>query len=116
MEFMDSYSLWRQLVRPPQGVDEETRDLRMDLLVSDEFLLSVTNLVDYGIYDPPKVDVLSYLDGLLLRAEKMIAVGSPEVRESARNLRAYAALSRLMYRQYLDVGPSDDVPEEPRDE
>ncbi|WP_435610721.1 hypothetical protein [Streptomyces sp. C10-9-1] len=116
MEFMDSYSLWRQLVRPPQGVDEQTRDLRMDLLVSDEFLLSVTNLVDYGTFDPPKVDVFSYLDGLLLRAERMIAEGSPEVRVSARNLHAYAALSRLMYRQYLDVGSSDDASEKPRNE
>ncbi|MFD7613497.1 hypothetical protein [Streptomyces sp. NPDC059828] len=101
---MDSYSLWTQLMRPPKGVDEETRDLRTDLLVSDEYLLSVTNLVDYGIFDPPKVDVFSYLDKLLLRAERMIAEGSAEVRGSARHLHAYAALSRQVYQQYLEVG------------
>ncbi|WP_327686237.1 hypothetical protein [Streptomyces sp. NBC_00467] len=104
MEFMDSYSVWKQLMLPPKGVDEETRDLRTDLLVSDEYLLSVTNLVDYGTFDPPKVDVFSYLDKLLRCAERMILEGSPEVRESARNLHAYAALSRQLYQQYLEVG------------
>lgn len=104
MEFMDSYCLWMQLVRPSKGVDEETRDLRIDLLVSDEYLLSVTNLVDYGTFDPPVVDVVSYLDRMLLRASKLIEMGSPEVQESARNLHAYAALSRQLYQQYLEVG------------
>ncbi|MGJ6970130.1 hypothetical protein ACSDR0_50600 [Streptosporangium sp. G11] len=104
MEFMDSYSLWKQLMLPPNGVDEETRDLCTDLLVSDEYLLSVANLVEYGTFDPPKVDVFSYLDKIMFRAERMIADGSPEVRESACNLHAYAALSRQLYQQYLDVG------------
>ncbi|MGA5423790.1 hypothetical protein [Streptomyces lavendulocolor] len=104
MEFLDSYSLWRQLVRPPKGVDEATRELRTDLLVSDEYLLSVANLVEYGTFAPPKVDVFAYLDELLLRAERLMSEGDPEVRESARGLHAYAALSRQVYEQYLDAG------------
>ncbi|GAA5056167.1 hypothetical protein GCM10023259_038750 [Thermocatellispora tengchongensis] len=95
-------------MRPPRGVDGETVDLRTDLLVSDEYLLSVTNLVEYGIFSPPVVDVLSYLDKLMLRAEGMIAKGSPGVQESARNLRAYAALSRQLYQQYLEVGSREE--------
>ncbi|MER6780097.1 MULTISPECIES: hypothetical protein [unclassified Streptomyces] len=104
MEFEDSYSLWTQLMRPPKGVDEETRDLRTDLLVSDEYLLSVSNLVDYGTFDPPKVDVFSHLDEIMVRTVRIIAEGSPEVRKSARNLHAYASLSRQLYQQYLDAG------------
>ncbi|MEO3797384.1 hypothetical protein ABGB14_44900 [Nonomuraea sp. B10E15] len=104
---MDSYSLWKQLMRPPKGVDEETIDLRTDLLVSDEYLLSVANLVDHGTFAPPMVDVLSYLDKIMLHAERMIATGGREVRESARNLHAYAALSRQLYQQYLEVGSQE---------
>ncbi|MFJ6995378.1 hypothetical protein [Streptomyces sp. NPDC003090] len=104
MDFLDSYSVWRQLVRPPKGVDEETRDLRTDLLVSDEYLMSAANLVEHGVFDPPKTDVFAFLDDILLRADRLIAGGGPEVRESARALHAYAALSRQVYEQYLEAG------------
>ncbi|MFI6485311.1 hypothetical protein ACIBH1_45890 [Nonomuraea sp. NPDC050663] len=107
MNFMDSYCVWRQLMRPPAGVDEETLDISTDLLVSDEYLLSVANLVEFGIFDPPKVDVISFLDEILVRATVLIAEGDSEVGQAARNLHAYAALSRQLYRQYLEHPASE---------
>lgn len=104
MEFTDSYYIWKQLLVPAKAVDEGTGDLRSDLLVSDEYLLSISNLVEHGTFSPPVVDVLGYLDKMMLRAKKMMAEGNPEVQESARGLHAYAALSRQLYVQYLEVG------------
>jgi hypothetical protein len=75
MEFMDSYYIWKQLRVPVRGVDEETGDLGSDLLVSDGYLLSISNLVEHGTFSPPVVDVLGYLDKMMLRAKKMMAEG-----------------------------------------
>lgn len=104
LSFMDSYTLWRHLPFPPSGSGEDLILTHSDLAGADEYMTTVIRYVDRGIFKPAPVDVLTLLQEVMHRIDRIGDVASEGDRAAARSQHAYAALLGLLYQQFLEVG------------
>jgi hypothetical protein len=105
LEFMDAYTLWRELPFPRSGSSKELILTHSDLAEIDEYVTTVIRYVERGIFKPAPVDVLSMLQDLMRRIDRLGDSVSGVDQVVARSQHAYAALLDLVYRQFLHAGP-----------
>ncbi|WP_371655247.1 MULTISPECIES: hypothetical protein [unclassified Streptomyces] len=103
---MDAYTLWRNLPFPRSGASKDLILTHSDLAEADEYVTTVIRYVERGIFKPAPVDVLSMLQALMHRIDRLGGVASGGDEAVARSQHAYAALLDLIYRQFLEVGHS----------
>ncbi|MGW4518600.1 hypothetical protein ACWEO4_43405 [Streptomyces sp. NPDC004393] len=101
LTFMDSYTLWRRMPFPSGGPTEDLKMTYADLAEVDEYVTTVIRFVERGIFKPSPADVLSILDELMERIDRLCEESSGKDLEVARAQHAYAALMALVYRQFL---------------
>ncbi|MFH8775987.1 hypothetical protein [Streptomyces sp. NPDC017958] len=106
LDFMDAYTLWRNLPFPRSGSNEELILAHSDLAEVDEYVTTVIRFVERGIFKPAPVDVLATLQELMQRIDRLDETASYSDRPVARSQHAYAALLDLLYRKFLEVGHS----------
>ncbi|SDL81368.1 hypothetical protein SAMN05444921_101468 [Streptomyces wuyuanensis] len=104
LAFMDSYTLWRRTPFPSGGSTPELKMTYADLAEADEYVTTVIRFVEQGIFRPSPADVLSYLDELTERIDRLRGSSAGKDLEVARAQHAYAALLALVYRQFLEAG------------
>ncbi|MFK4149866.1 hypothetical protein [Streptomyces sp. NPDC004065] len=103
---MDAYALWRNLPFPRSGSSRELILAHSDLAEADEYVTTVIRFVERGIFKPAPVDVLAMLQELMQRIDRLGETVSSPDQAVARSQHAYAALLDLVYRQFLELGPS----------
>ncbi|MEV6609817.1 hypothetical protein [Kutzneria sp. NPDC051319] len=96
--------LWRAAPVPRSGPLAESIDIRSDLMVADNYVTTVIQFVEHGVFSPAVPDVLGFLEKIMQRIDKLIAEGDLETREIARYQHAYAAVMHLIYSQFLELG------------
>ncbi|MEU2879999.1 hypothetical protein [Streptomyces sp. NPDC007070] len=104
LDFMDAYTLWRNLPFPRSGAGEELILAHSDLAEVDEYVTTVIRFVERGIFKPAPVDVLAMLQELMQRIDRLTETASSSDRPVALSQHAYAALLDLLYRQFLETG------------
>ena len=104
LRFMDAYMLWRAAPVPRSGPLAESIDIRSDLMVADNYVTTVIQFVEHGVFKPAVPDALGFLEGLMARIDRLIEEGDPETQEIARYQHAYAAVMHLIYSQFLELG------------
>ncbi|WP_159041002.1 hypothetical protein [Streptomyces sp. FxanaA7] len=106
LSFMDAYTLWRSLPFPRSGSSSDLILARSDLAEADEYVTTVIRYVERGVFKPAPVNVLTMLQELMQRIDRISERASDDDRAIARSQHAYAALLDLVYRQFLEVGRS----------
>ncbi|MCZ7459750.1 hypothetical protein [Streptomyces sp. WMMC940] len=104
LSFMDAYTLWRNLPFPRSGSSKDLILAHSDLAEADEYVTTVIRYVERGIFKPAPVDVLSTLQALMQRIDRLGEMTSGGDQAVAHSQHAYAALLDLVYRQFLEVG------------
>jgi hypothetical protein len=104
LSFMDAYTLWCGLPFPPVGSTQELKALRGYLGVADEYATVVRSSVLYGRFRKSSADVVEELCGVIARANALCAEYSGDDLRVAREIRAYAALLKVVYQRFLEAG------------
>ncbi|MUN39409.1 hypothetical protein [Actinomadura litoris] len=103
---MDAYTLWRNLPFPRSGSSGDLILTHGELAEVDEYVTTVIRYVERGIFKPAPADVLTMLQTLMERVDRLGRIASGGDQSVARSQHAYAALLDLVYRQFLEVGRS----------
>jgi hypothetical protein len=72
--------------------------------MADEYATTVIRFVERGVYIPAPADVLSLLQEIMLRLDRLGTRESLNGQRIARAQHAYAALLEIVYRHFLDMG------------
>ncbi|WP_182905624.1 hypothetical protein [Microbispora sp. H13382] len=104
LSFMDAYILWRNLPFPRSGSSRDLIRAHSDLAEADEYVTTVIRYVERGIFKPAPVDVLTMLQELMQRIDRLGGMASGGDQTVARSQHAYTALLDLVYRQFLEAG------------
>ncbi|MFD9123649.1 hypothetical protein [Kitasatospora sp. NPDC059571] len=103
IEFMDAYALWRAMPFP-RGGRAGFAEIHGDLAVADEYTTTVIHFVEKGVFRPAPVDVLAYLDQLMVRIDRLAEGADADVLAAVRAYHAYAVLLRLVHETCLAEG------------
>jgi hypothetical protein len=107
-KFEDSVTAWRGQPFPPGSSNEQLDELHADLAVADTWVAeSVIPLVERGVFQLPRVDVIEELRELNKRAVKLGKVTVGEESLLAGSYRDYAALLSRVYQEFLTRGQSE---------
>lgn|SRR5690242_17127217 len=108
LSFMDAYTLWRNLPFPRSGSSKDLILAHSDLAEADEYVTTVIRYVERGIFKPAPADVLTMLQELMLRTDRLGDTASGRDRDVARSQHAYAALLDIVYRQFLEAAHTNE--------
>ncbi|MEV5958196.1 hypothetical protein AB0M11_31280 [Streptomyces sp. NPDC051987] len=105
--FVDYCTLRRILPFPLSGSGEGLVLAHGDLAGADEYVATIISCVERGIFKPAPIDVLTLLEELVHRIDRLGGDASAGDQAVARSQHAYAALLDLVYRQFLEHGSRD---------
>ncbi|OJF11680.1 hypothetical protein BG844_24900 [Couchioplanes caeruleus subsp. caeruleus] len=110
-DFMEDYALWRRLpfpsLRRGETVLRAGENLALihgDLAVADEDATQVILLVEKGLFQPARGDVMGALEGIISRLERFGEGATAKEREVVDAHHRYAVLLHRMYGEFLRIG------------